>query len=144
MVDGYHVNDLTKRVFINGIPGGAGSKWIRIGVLKYPSVEDSNTVMITISNSYSYSMNRSVTFIISLTHHSSKPIITQLNGYPAPFSKVRILAPKDSNGSYIYGDRYVDIYYFTSTASGANNVIYLTAINLNYNSTYHFVPNKTL
>ncbi len=142
MVDGYHVNDLTKRVFINGIPGGAGSKWIRIGVLKYPSAEDSNTVMITISNSYSYSMNRSVTFIISLTHHSSKPIITQLNGYPAPFSKVRILAPKDSNGSYIYGDRYVDIYYFTSTASGASNVIYLTAINLNYNSTYHFVPNK--
>lgn len=142
MVDGYHVNDLTKRVFINGIPGGAGSKWIRIGVLKYPSARDSNTVMITISNSYSYSMNRSVTFIISLTHHSSKPIITQLNGYPAPFSKVRILAPKDSNGSYIYGDRYVDIYYFTSTASGANNVIYLTAINLNYNSTYHFVPNK--
>lgn len=142
MVDGYHVNDLTKRVFINGIPGGAGSKWIRIGVLKYPSARDSNTVMITISNSYSYSMNRSVTFIISLTHSSSKPIITQLNGYPAPFSKVRILAPKDSNGSYIYGDRYVDIYYFTSTASGANNVIYLTAINLNYNSTYHFVPNK--
>lgn len=138
MVDGYHVNDLTKRVFINGIPGGAGSKWIRIGVLKYPSAGDSNTVMITISNSYSYSMNRSVTFIISLTHHSSKPIITQLNGYPAPFSKVRILAPKDS----IYGDRYVDIYYFTSTASGASNVIYLTAINLNYNSTYHFVPNK--
>lgn len=142
MVDGYHVNDLTKRVFINGIQGGAGSKWIRIGVLKYPSARDSNTVMITISNSYSYSMNRSVTFIISLTHHSSKPIITQLNGYPAPFSKVRILAPKDSNGSYIYGDRYVDIYYFTSTASGASNVIYLTAINLNYNSTYHFVPNK--
>lgn len=142
MVDGYHVNDLTKRVFINGIPGGAGSKWIRIGVLKYPSARDSNTVMITISNSYSYSMNRSVTFIISLTQHSSKPIITQLNGYPAPFSKVRILAPKDSNGSYIYGDRYVDIYYFTSTASGASNVIYLTAINLNYNSTYHFVPNK--
>lgn len=142
MVDGYHVNDLTKRVFINGIPGGAGSKWIRIGVLKYPSARDSNTVMITISNSYSYSMNRSVTFIISLTHHSSKPIITQLNGYPAPFSKVRILAPKDSNGSYIYGDRYVDIYYFTSTASGASNVIYLTAINLNYNSTNHFVPNK--
>lgn len=142
MVDGYHVNDLTKRVFINGIPGGAGSKWIRIGVLKYPSAGDSNTVMITISNSYSYSMNRSVTFIISLTHHSSKPIITQLNGYPAPFSKVRILAPKDSNGSYIFGDRYVDIYYFTSTASGASNVIYLTAINLNYNSTYHFVPNK--
>lgn len=142
MVDGYHSNDLTKRVFIAGIPGGAGSKWIRIGVLKYPSVGDSNTVMITISNSFSYSMNRSVTFIISLTHHANKPIITQLNGYPAPFSKVRILAPKDSNGSYIYGDRYVDIYYFTSTASGANNVIYLTAINLNYNSTYHFVPNK--
>lgn len=143
MVDGYHVNDLTKRVFINGIPGGAGSKWIRIGVLKYPSTGDSNTVMITISNSYSHSMNRSVTFIISLTHNASKPIITQLNGYPAPFSKVRILAPKDSNGSYIYGDRYVDIYYFTSTASGASNVIYLTAINLNYNSTYHFVPNKS-
>lgn len=142
MVDGYHSNDLTKRVFIAGIPGGAGSKWIRIGVLKYPSAGDSNTVMITISNSYSYSMNRSVTFIISLTHHTNKPIITQLNGYPAPFSKVRILAPKDSNGSYIYGDRYVDIYYFTSTASGASNVIYLTAINLNYNSTYHFVPNK--
>lgn len=142
MVDGYHSNDLTKRVFIAGIPGGAGSKWIRIGVLKYPGAGDSNTVMITISNSYSHSMNRSVTFIISLTHHSSKPIITQLNGYPAPFSKVRILAPKDSNGSYIYGDRYVDIYYFTSTASGASNVIYLTAINLNYNSTYHFVPNK--
>lgn len=142
MVDGYHSNDLTKRVFINGIPGGAGSKWIRIGVLKYPGAGDSNTVMITISNSYSYSMNRSVTFIISLTHNASKPIITQLNGYPAPFSKVRILAPKDSNGSYIYGDRYVDIYYFTSTASGASNVIYLTAINLNYNSTYHFVPNK--
>lgn len=142
MVDGYHVNDLTKRVFINGIPGGAGSKWIRIGVLKYPGAGDSNTVMITISNSFSYSMNRSVTFIISLTHHSYKPIITQLNGYPAPFSKVRILAPKDSNGSYIYGDRYVDIYYFTSTASGASNVIYLTAINLNYNNTYHFVPNK--
>lgn len=142
MVDGYHSNDLTKRVFINGIPGGAGSKWIRIGVLKYPSAGDSNTVMITISNSYSHSMNRSVTFIISLTHHANKPIITQLNGYPAPFSKVRILAPKDSNGSYIYGDRYVDIYYFTSTASGASNAIYLTAINLNYNSTYHFVPNK--
>lgn len=142
MVDGYHSNDLTKRVFIAGIHGGAGSKWIRIGVLKYPSAGDSNTVMITISNSYSHSMNRSVTFIISLTHHSSKPIITQLNGYPAPFSKVRILAPKDSKGSYIYGDRYVDIYYFTSTASGASNVIYLTAINLNYNSTYHFVPNK--
>ena len=143
MVDGYHSNDLTKRVFINGIPGGAGSKWIRIGVLKYPSAGDSNTVMITISNSYSYSMNRSVTFIISLTHNASKPIITQLNGYPAPFSKVRILAPKDSNGSYIYGDRYVDIYYFTSTASGASNVIYLTAINLNYNGSYHFVPNKS-
>lgn len=142
MVDGYHSNDLTKRVFIAGIPGGAGSKWIRIGVLKYPRAGDSNTVMITISNSYSYSMNRSVTFIISLTHHANKPIITQLNGYPAPFSKVRILAPKDSNGSYIYGDRYVDIYYSTSTASGASNVIYLTAINLNYNSTYHFVPNK--
>ena len=142
MVDGYHSNDLTKRVFIAGIPGGSGSKWIRIGVLKYPNAKDSNTVMITISNSYSHSMNRSVTFIISLTHHSFKPIITQLNGYPAPFSKVRILAPKDSNGSYIYGDRYVDIYYFTSTASGASNVIYLTAINLNYNSTYHFVPNK--
>lgn len=142
MIDGYHAVDLTRRVYINGIPGGAGSKWIRIGVLKYPSAGDSNTVMITISNSYSHSMNRSVTFIISLTHHSSKPIITQLNGYPAPFSKVRILAPKDSNGSYIYGDRYVDIYYFTSTASGASNVIYLTAINLNYNSTYHFVPNK--
>jgi hypothetical protein len=142
MIDGYHAVDLTRRVYINGIPGGAGSKWIRIGVLKYPGAGDSNTVMITISNSYSHSMNRSVTFIISLTHHSSKPIITQLNGYPAPFSKVRILAPKDSNGSYIYGDRYVDIYYFTSTASGAGNVIYLTAINLNYNSTYHFVPNK--
>lgn len=142
MIDGYHAVDLTRRVYINGIPGGAGSKWIRIGVLKYPGAGDSNTVMITISNSYSYSMNRSVTFIISLTHHSSKPIITQLNGYPAPFSKVRILAPKDSNGSYTYGDRYVDIYYFTSTASGASNVIYLTAINLNYNSTYHFVPNK--
>ena len=142
MIDGYHAVDLTRRVYINGIPGGAGSKWIRIGVLKYPGAGDSNTVMITISNSYAYSMNRSVTFIISLTHHSSKPIITQLNGFPAPFSNVRILAPKDSNGSYIYGDRYVDIYYFTSTASGANNVIYLTAINLNYNSTYHFVPNK--
>lgn len=142
MIDGYHAVDLTRRVYINGILGGAGSKWIRIGVLKYPGSGDSNTVMITISNSYSYSMNRSVTFIISLTHHASKPIITQLNGYPAPFSKVRILAPKDSNGSYIYGDRYVDIYYFTSTASGASNVIYLTAINLNYNSTYHFVPNK--
>lgn len=142
MIDGYHAVDLTGRVYINGIPGGAGSKWIRIGVLKYPGAGDSNTVMITISNSYSHSMNRSVTFIISLTHHSSKPIITQLNGYPAPFSKVRILAPKDSNGSYIYGDRYVDIYYFTSTASGASNTIYLTAINLNYRSTYHFVPNK--
>lgn len=143
MVDGYHSNDLTKRVFINGIPGGAGSKWIRIGVLKYPSARDSNTVMITISNSYSYSMNRSVTFIISLTHHASKPIITQLNGYPAPFTAVRILAPKDSNGSYTYGDRYVDISYFTSTISGASNTIYLTAINLNYNGSYHFVPNKS-
>lgn len=143
MVDGYHSNDLTKRVFINGIPGGAGSKWIRIGVLKYPSAGDSNTVMITISNSYSYSMNRSVTFIISLTHHASKPIITQLNGYPAPFTAVRILAPKDSNGSYTYGDRYVDISYFTSTISGASNTIYLTAINLNYNGSYHFVPNKS-
>lgn len=143
MVDGYHSNDLTKRVFINGIPGGAGSKWIRIGVLKYPSAGDSNTVMITISNSYSYSMNRSVTFIISLTHHASKPIITQLNGYPAPFTAVRILAPKDSNGSYTYGDRYVDIYYSTSTISGASNIIYLTAINLNYNGSYHFVPNKS-
>lgn len=143
MVDGYHSNDLTKRVFINGIPGGAGSKWIRIGVLKYPSARDSNTVMITISNSYSYSMNRSVTFIISLTHNASKPIITQLNGYPAPFTAVRILAPKDSNGSYTYGDRYVDISYSTSTISGANNIIYLTAINLNYNGSYHFVPNKS-
>lgn len=143
MVDGYHSNDLTKRVFIAGIPGGAGSKWIRIGVLKYPIASDSNTVMITISNSYSYSMNRSVTFIISLTHGASKPIITQLNGYPNPFFKVRILAPKDSNGSYIYGDRYVDIYYATSTASGANNTIYLTAINLNYRDSLHFVPNKS-
>lgn len=143
MVDGYHSNDLTKRVFIAGIPGGAGSKWIRIGVLKYPSASDSNTVMITISNSYSYSMNRSVTFIISLTHHASKPIITQLNGYPAPFTAVRILAPKDSNGSYTYGDRYVDISYSTSTISGASNIIYLTAINLNYNGSYHFVPNKS-
>lgn len=143
MVDGYHSNDLTKRVFIAGIPGGAGSKWIRIGVLKYPGAGDSNTVMITISNAYSHSMNRSVTFIISLTHHSAKPIITQLNGYPAPFSKVRILAPKDSNGSYIYGDRYVDIFYSTSTVSGATNNIYLTAINLNYNGSYHFVPNKS-
>lgn len=143
MVDGYHSNNLTKRVFINGIPGGAGSKWIRIGVLKYPSAGDSNTVMITISNSYSYSMNRSVTFIISLTHNASKPIITQLNGYPAPFTAVRILAPKDSNGSYTYGDRYVDISYSTSTISGANNIIYLTAINLNYNGSYHFVPNKS-
>lgn len=143
MVDGYHSNDLTKRVFINGIPGGAGSKWIRIGVLKYPSAGDSNTVMITISNSYSYSMNRSVTFIISLTHHASKPIITQLNGYPAPFTAVRILAPKDSNGSYTYGDRYVDIRYATSAASGASNIIYLTAINLNYNGTYTFIPNKS-
>lgn len=143
MVDGYHSNDLTKRVFINGIPGGAGSKWIRIGVLKYPSASDSNTVMITISNSYSHSMNRSVTFIISLTHHASKPIITQLNGYPAPFTAVRILAPKDSNGSYTYGDRYVDIYYSTSTTSGESNIIYLTAINLNYNGSNHFVPNKS-
>lgn len=142
MVDGYHSNDLTKRVFIAGMPGGAGSKWIRIGVLKYPSAGDSNTVMITISNSYSYSMNRSVTFIISLTHNGSKPIITQLNGYPAPFTAVRILAPKDSNGSYIYGDRYVDISYSTSTISGASNTIYLTAINLNYNDSYHFIPNK--
>lgn len=142
MVDGYHSNDLTKRVFIAGMPGGAGSKWIRIGVLKYPSAGDSNTVMITISNSYSYSMNRSVTFIISLTHHGSKPIITQLNGYPAPFTAVRILAPKDSNGSYTYGDRYVDISYSTSTISGASNTIYLTAINLNYNGSYHFIPNK--
>lgn len=142
MVDGYHSNDLTKRVFINGIPGGAGSKWIRIGVLKYPSAGDSNTVMITISNSYSYSMNRSVTFIISLTHHASKPIITQLNGYPAPFTAVRILAPKDSDGSYTYGDRYVDISYSTSSASQASNTIYLTAINLNYNNWYHFIPNK--
>lgn len=142
MVDGYHVNDLTKRVFIDGIQGGAGSKWIRIGVLKYPSAGDSNTVMITISNSYSHSMNRSVTFIISLTHGSDEPIITQLNGYPNPFSKVRILAPKDSNGSYTYGDRYVDIYYFTSLASEATNTIYLTAINLNYYSANHFVPNK--
>lgn len=143
MVDGYHSNDLTKRVFIAGIPGGSGSKWIRIGVLKYPSASDSNTVMITISNSYSYSMNRSVTFIISLTHNASKPIITQLNGYPAPFTAVRILAPKDSNGSYTYGDRYVDISYSTSTISGASNIIYLTAINLNYNGSYHFVPNKS-
>ena len=143
MVDGYHSNDLTKRVFIAGIPGGAGSKWIRIGVLKYPGAGDSNTVMITISNSYSYSMNRSVTFIISLTHHASKPIITQLNGYPAPFTAVRILAPKDSNGSYTYGDRYVDISYSTSAASEASNTIYLTAINLNYNGSYHFVPNKS-
>lgn len=143
MVDGYHSNDLTKRVFINGIPGGAGSKWIRIGVLKYPSAGDSNTVMITISNSYSYSMNRSVTFIISLTHHESKPIITELNGYPDLFTAVRILAPKDSNGSYTYGDRYVDISYITPTISGASNTIYLTAINLNYNGSYHFVPNKS-
>lgn len=143
MVDGYHSNDLTKRVFINGIPVGAGSKWIRIGVLKYPSAYDSNTVMITISNSYFYSMNRSVTFIISLTHHANKPIITQLNGYPAPFTAVRILAPKDSKGSYIYGDRYVDISYFTSAISGVSNIIYLTAINLNYNGSYHFVPNKS-
>lgn len=143
MVDGYHSNDLTKRVFIAGIPGGAGSKWIRIGVLKYPNAGDSNTVMITISNSYSHSMNRSVTFIISLTHHASKPIITELNGYPGPFTAVRILAPKDSNGSYTYGDRYVDISYSTSTTSGASNTIYLTAINLNYNGSYHFVPNKS-
>lgn len=142
MVDGYHSNDLTKRVFIAGIPGGAGSKWIRIGVLKYPGAGDSNTVMITISNTYSYSMNRSVTFIISLTHHASKPIITQLNGYPAPFTAVRILAPKDSNGSYTYGDRYVDICYSTSAASEASNTIYLTAINLNYRDSYHFIPNK--
>jgi hypothetical protein len=142
MVDGYHSNDLTKRVFIAGIPGGAGSKWIRIGVLKYLSAHDSNTVMITISNSYNYSINRSVTFIISLTHSDVKPIITQLNGYPDPFIAVRILAPKDSNGSYTFGDRYVDIYYSTSTASGANNTIYLSAINLNHNSTHHFVPNK--
>lgn len=142
MVDGYHSNDLTKRVFIAGIPGGSGSKWIRIGVLKYPSAIDSNTVMITISNTFSYSMNRSVTFIISLTHNKNKPIITQLNGYPDPFLKVRILAPKDSNGNYIYGDRYVDIYYSTSTISGASNNIYLTAINLNYNGSYHFIPNK--
>lgn len=142
MVDGYHSNDLTKRVFINGIPGGAGSKWIRIGVLKYPGAGDSNTVMITISNSYSHSVNRSVTFIISLTHEDFKPIITQLNGYPAPFTRVRILAPKDSDGSYIYGDRYVDIYYSTSTISGASNNIYLTAINLNYNDRYTFIPNK--
>lgn len=142
MVDGYHSNDLTKRVFIAGIPGGAGSKWIRIGVLKYPGAGDSNTVMITISNSYSHSMNRSVTFIISLTHHASKPIITQLNGYPAPFTAVRILAPKDSNGSYTYGDRYVDISYSTSAASEASNTIYLTAINLNYKDSYHFIPNK--
>lgn len=142
MVDGYHSNDLTKRVFIAGIPGGAGSKWIRIGVLKYPGAGDSNTVMITISNSYSYSMNRSVTFIISLTQHSSKPIITQLNGYPAPFTAVRILAPIDSNGNGIYGDRYVDISYSTSAASEASNTIYLTAINLNYKDSYHFIPNK--
>ena len=142
MVDGYHSNDLTKRVFIAGIPGGAGSKWIRIGVLKYPGAGDSNTVMITISNSYSYSMNRSVTFIISLTHHGYKPIITELNGWPGPFTAVRILAPKDSNGSYTYGDRYVDISYSTSAASEASNTIYLTAINLNYNDSYHFIPNK--
>lgn len=143
MVDGYHSNDLTKRVFIAGIPGGAGSKWIRIGVLKYPGSGDSNTVMITISNSYNYSMNRSVTFIISLTHHASKPIITQLNGYPSPFTAVRILAPKDSNGSYTYGDRYVDISYSTKAVSEASNTIYLTAINLNYDGSYHFVPNKS-
>jgi hypothetical protein len=143
MVDGYHSNDLTKRVFIAGIPGGAGSKWIRIGVLKYPSASDSNTVMITISNSFSYSGNRSVTFIISLTHNTGKPIITQLNGYPAPFTAVRILAPKDSNRGYAYGDRYVDISYSTSNISGASNTIYLTAINLNYNNLNHFVPNKS-
>ena len=142
MVDGYHSNDLTKRVFIAGIPGGAGFKWIRIGVLKYPGAGDSNTVMITISNSYAYSMNRSVTFIISLTHHASKPIITQLNGYPNPFTAVRILAPIDSNGNGIYGDRYVDISYSTSAASEASNTIYLTAINLNYRDSYHFIPNK--
>lgn len=142
MVDGYHSNDLTKRVFIAGIRVGTSSKWIRIGVLKCPGASDSNTVMITISNSYSYSMNRSVTFIISLTYHAYKPIITQLNGYPAPFTAVRILAPKDSNGSYIYGDRYVDIAYSTSSISEAYNTIYLTAINLNYNDSYHFIPNK--
>ena len=78
-----------------------------------------------------------------MTHHANKPIITQLNGYPAPFTAVRILAPKDSNGSYIYGDRYVDIYYSTSTTSEASNTIYLTAINLNYDGSYHFVPNKS-
>lgn len=143
MIDGYHASDLTRKVYIDGILGGAGAKWIRIGVLKYPSARDSNTVMITISNSYSHSMNRSVTFIISLTHNGSKPIITQLNGYPGPFTRVRILAPKDSNGNYIYGDRYVDIFYSTSTASGATNAIYLTAINLNQNGSYHFVPNKS-
>lgn len=142
MVDGYHSNDLTKRVFIAGIRVGESSKWIRIGVLKCPGASDSNTVMITISNSYSYSMNRSVTFIISLTYRANKPIITQLNGYPAPFTAVRILAPKDSNGSYIYGDRYVDIAYSTSSTSGASDTIYLTAINLNYNDSYHFIPNK--
>lgn len=142
MVDGYHSNDLTKRVFIAGIRADGSSKWIRIGVLKCPGAGDSNTVMITISNSYSYSMNRSVTFIISLTYHAYKPIITQLNGYPAPFTAVRILVPKDSNGSYIYGDRYVDIAYSTSSISGASNTIYLTAINLNYNDSYHFIPNK--
>lgn len=142
MVDGYHSNDLTKRVFIAGIPGGAGSKWVRIGVLKYPGAGDSNTVMITISNSYLHSMNRSVTFIISLTHHGSKPMITQLNGYPGLFTAVRILVPKDSNGSYTYGDRYVDVSYSTSAASEATNTIYLTAINLNYRDSYHFIPNK--
>ena len=143
MIDGYHASDLTRKVYIGGIYGGAGAKWIRIGVLKYPSAGDSDTVMITISNSYSYSMNRSVTFIISLTHHSDKPIITQLNGYPAPFTAVRILAPKDSDGNYIYGDRYVDIFYSTSTTSGATSAIYLTAINLNHNGSHHFVPNKS-
>lgn len=143
MIDGYHASDLTRKVYIGGIYGGAGAKWIRIGVLKYAGAGDSDTVMITISNSYSYSMNRSVTFIISLTHHSAKPIITQLNGYPAPFTAVRILAPKDSDGNYIYGDRYVDIFYSTSTTSGATNAIYLTAINLNHNGSHHFVPNKS-
>ena len=143
MIDGYHASDLTRKVYIGGIYGGAGAKWIRIGVLKYAGAGDSDTVMITISNSYTYSMNRSVTFIISLTHHSAKPIITQLNGYPAPFTAVRILAPKGSDGNYIYGDRYVDIFYSTSTTSGATNAIYLTAINLNHNGSHHFVPNKS-
>lgn len=142
MVDGYHSNDLTKRVFIAGIRADATSKWIRIGVLKCPGAGDSNTVMITISNSYAYAMNRSVTFIISLTYHDYKPIITQLNGFPVPFTAVRILAPKDSNGSYIYGDRYVDIAYSVSSASGAYNTVFLTAINLNYNDSFHFIPNK--